>query len=103
MPICVPTCVFTAVGQPGNSYFVEVVIHSEYVGNLAQAGVTETETDVQGGKMVQQAAAAAPALRRGEPGTTFLTAMSRGLQHAAKLAAPLVVPLAEKAILALLA
>jgi len=103
MPIGVPTCVFTAVGEPGNSYFVEVVMHAEYIGNLAQAGVTETETDVQGGKMVVQAAASAPAIRRGEPGVSFLTAMSRGLQHAAKLATPLVVPLAEKAILAMLA
>lgn len=100
--IGVPSIVFAVQGTPGNAYYVEGIIHAEYIGNLAQSAVTPTESDPVGTAAVIKAAASAPAIKRGEPGVSFLSAMSRGLQHAAKVAQPLLLPLAEKAILSML-
>lgn len=67
-----PIAIVYFQGAPGNTYLVEVVIHSEYEGKLAQQMLTPNNSDEQGSYRVQ--AAASRATSQGATGrSSFMT------------------------------
>lgn len=48
-------CAFLVSGVPGTTFNVELILHVEYVGRPAVAGLTKSHTDSRGFEMVQQA------------------------------------------------
>lgn len=99
----VPTTVIIITGQAGQDFHIEYVIHAEYVGNLAAASYSPTDSDVQGAGMVLEAANGIQQRKTSKPEASTWSLMYEGLAYAAKKAVPLVIPLAEKALLSLLA
>lgn len=54
-----PVCVVVFQGEVGNTYQIEVIVHSEYEGTLAQGMLTPNNSDEQGTSRVQAAASRA--------------------------------------------
>lgn len=54
-----PVCVVMFQGEPGNTYQIEVIVHTEYEGTLAQGMLTPNSSDEQGSYRVQAAASRA--------------------------------------------
>lgn len=50
-------CAFLVSGVPGTTFNVELIVHVEYIGRPAVAGLTKSHTDSRGFEMVQQAGA----------------------------------------------
>lgn len=99
----VPTTIICVTGQPGQDFHVEYVVHVEYIGNLAAASYTPTDSDIQGAGMVLEAANGIQQRKTSKPEASTWSLMYEGLAYAAKKAAPVVIPLAERAIMSLLA
>lgn len=99
----IPTMIIVVTGQAGQDFHVEYVVHAEYVGNLASASYTPTDSDNQGAGMVLEAANGIQQRKTSKPEASTWSLMYEGLAYAAKKAAPIVVPLAEKALLSMLA
>lgn len=98
-----PTTIICVTGQPGQDFHVEYVVHVEYIGNLAAASYTPTDSDIQGAGMVLEAANGIQQRKTSKPEASTWSLMYEGLAYAAKKAAPVVIPLAERAIMSLLA
>lgn len=98
-----PTTVIMVTGQPGQDFHCEYVVHAEYVGNIASASYTQSDSDVQGAGMVLEAANTVMQRKTASPERSNWQLMYDGLAYAAKRAAPIVIPIAEKAIIAMLA
>lgn len=98
-----PTTIIMVTGQPGQDFHCEYVVHAEYVGNIASASYTQTDSDVQGAGMVLEAANNIMQRKTSNPDRSNWQLMYDGLAYAAKRAAPIVIPIAEKAIVAMLA
>lgn len=98
-----PTTIVCLTGQAGQDFHIEYVVHVEYVGNLASASYTASESDVQGAGMVLEAANGIQQRKTAKPEASTWSLMYEGLSYAAKKAAPVVIPLAEKALMSLLA
>lgn len=98
-----PTTIIVVTGQAGQDFHVEYVVHAEYVGNLAAASYTPSDSDVQGAGMVLEAANGIQQRKTSKPDASTWSLMYEGLAYAAKKAVPLVIPIAEKALLSLLA
>lgn len=97
-----PTTIICVTGQPGQDFHVEYVVHAEYVGNLAASSYTPSDSDVQGAGMVLEAANGIQQRKTSKPTASTWSLMYEGLAYAAKKSAPIVIPLAEKALMSLL-
>jgi len=98
-----PTTIICVTGQAGQDFHVEYVVHVEYVGNIAAASYTATDSDVQGSGMVLEAANMIQQRKTAKPDASSWSLMYEGLSYAAKKSAPILIPLAEKALMSLLA
>jgi len=98
-----PTTIIMVTGQPGQDFHCEYVVHAEYIGNIASASYTQSDSDVQGAGMVLEAANNVMQRKTAAPDRSNWQLMYDGLAYAAKRAAPIVIPIAEKAIIAMLA
>lgn len=97
-----PTTVCLITGQPGQDFHMELVVHAEYTGFKAAASYTPTDSDVQGAGLVLEAANMVQQKKTQKPQASNWQLMYDGLAYAAKKAAPVLIPMAEKAILSLL-
>lgn len=98
-----PTTIICITGQAGQDFHVEYVVHAEYIGNPAAASYTPTDSDPQGAGMVLEAANSIQQRKTSKPTASTWSLMYEGLAVAAKKAVPLLIPVAEKALLGLLA
>lgn len=98
-----PTTVCLIHGQPGQDFHIELVLHCEYTGFKAAASYTPTDSDVQGAGLVLEAANTVQQKKTQKPQASNWQLMYEGLSYAAKKAAPVLIPIAEKAIMSLLA
>lgn len=98
-----PTTVIMVTGQAGQDFHCEYVVHVEYIGNKAAASYTPTDSDVQGAGMVLEAANTVTQRKTSSPNKSNWQLMYDGLAFAAKRALPVVIPVAEKAVIAMLA
>jgi len=94
------TTLFTVQGQPGNQYFGEYTISTEYTGIITQSVSTPSHSDPVGTARLLKAAADAPALQRANPRQTMFSAIMDGLSSVAKEVVPVVVPMLERAFMA---
>jgi len=99
----IPTVAIMVTGVAGQSFHYELALHNEYAGFGAQANVTPSESDDDGSAMVLTAANQMAQRKTAAPHANYWDLMYQGLEFAAKRAAPIVVPILERAVVALLA
>lgn len=98
-----PTVAIMVTGVAGQSFHFEYTVHAEYVGQLAQASITPSDSDERGAAEVMVAANQVGMRKVASPKASYWDLLYEGLSFAAKRAAPVVIPALEKAALALLA
>lgn len=103
VPVGQPTMCIAVTGVAGQSFHFEVSTHVEYIGSLAQASLTPSESDGDGAGVVLTAANQIPQRKSTNPRASYWDLMYDGLAYAAKKAAPVVIPALEKAALSLIA
>lgn len=99
----IPTVAILVTGVSGQTFHYEVALHNEYAGFGTQANVTPSDADDDGAAMVLTAANQIPQRKTAAPHANYWDLMYQGLEFAAKRAAPIVVPMMERAVVALLA
>lgn len=97
------TVVVMVTGVAGQSFHFEYTVHSEFVGTLAQASLTPSDSDEKGAGEVMVAANQVGMRKVANPRASYWDLLYEGLSYAAKRAAPIVIPALEKAAIAMLA
>jgi len=97
-----PTVAVMVTGVAGQSFHFEYTIHCEFVGQLAQASLSSSDSDERGAGEVMVAANQVGMRKVANPKASYWDLIYEGLSFAAKRAAPIVIPAMEKAAIAML-
>lgn len=100
--VCAPTMCIVITGTAGQTFHGEYVVHVEYAGTACSSSSTPTDSDEQGAGFVVEAANGIARKKTARPTASNWELIYDGLAQAIKRAAPVIVPLAEKALMALL-
>lgn len=98
----VPTSVILFTGVPGSAVQFEYIQHAEYVGPGAAALIDSTESDLPGLSRVLGAAETIVERSNAQPHMSRWGLMRDSLAEMAKAVAPVVLPMMESAVMALL-
>jgi len=101
-PLGTPCMAYLVTGVAGQSVHIELITHFEFAGQAAQGLLTPSTSDVQSAFAVRTAALALPQMKLSAPTKSSWDLMYTSMQAIAKTAMPVLVPLAEKALMAAL-
>lgn len=99
----VPVGAIYITGVPDQSCYVEVIYHLEYTGRTPSLVATPVEADPQGARQVIAAASLVPEIKQSTAKASPWQSMFSALKTVAVKAAPVVIPMAEKALMTMLA
>jgi len=94
-----PIALMTFTGEPGNTFYVEVVTHVEYAGNAASSMARSNPSDVQGAQRVAEASQSISRMLADDPSRDPWSAMYGVLSDMAKDAVPALVGAGKEALL----
>jgi hypothetical protein len=97
-----PVGIYAVTGVPGQTLHIEFQVLMEYTGTAAASMLTPTHADIEGTQMVRTAALQVPTLKISQPTKSPWELMYSALSEVAKAAKPMVIPLLERAVTALL-
>lgn len=101
-PLGCPICVMLVTGVAGQSVHIEMISHYEFQGAGAQGMLTPSTSDATSVFACRTAAMSLPAMKLASPDKSPWTLMYEGLKTVVKATVPVLVPLAEKALMAAL-
>jgi hypothetical protein len=97
-----PIGVYAVTGVAGQTFHIEFQVLMEFTGQAAATMLTPTHADISGTQMVRTAALQVPTLKIAQPTKSNWELMYSALGEVMSAAKPMVIPLLERAVTALL-